>query len=54
MEPIVVIGAEFGILDKDLLPKSLKLIAIGGAGFDGADHELGRNRAHVSIAFAKI
>lgn len=58
MKPMVVYGAEFGRLDKELvslLPKSLKLIAAGGAGFDWADHEeLGRNGTHVSIAFAKI
>ena len=55
---MVVYGAEFGRLDKELislLPKSLKLIAAAGAGFDWADHEeLGRNSTHVSIAFAKI
>jgi hypothetical protein len=47
MKPMVEYGAEFGKLGKDLialLPKSLKLIAAGGAGFDWADHEeLGRN-----------
>lgn len=46
MKPMVEYGAEFGKLDKELialLPKSLKLIAAGGAGFDWADHEeLGR------------
>jgi lactate dehydrogenase-like 2-hydroxyacid dehydrogenase len=43
---MVEYGAEFGRLDKeliDLLPKSLKVIAAGGAGFDWADtEELGR------------
>jgi hypothetical protein len=47
MKPMVEYGAEFEKLDKELialLPKSLKLIAAGGAGFDWADHEeLGRN-----------
>jgi lactate dehydrogenase-like 2-hydroxyacid dehydrogenase len=46
MKPMVEYGSEFGKLDKELialLPKSLKLIAAGGAGFDWADHEeLGR------------
>jgi lactate dehydrogenase-like 2-hydroxyacid dehydrogenase len=47
MKPMVEYGAEFGKLDSELidfLPKSLKLIAAGGAGFDWADHEeLGRH-----------
>lgn len=42
MKPMVEYGAEYGRLDSELielLPKSLKLIAAGGAGFDWADHE---------------
>jgi hypothetical protein len=46
MKPMVEYGAEFGKLDPELislLPKSLKVIAAAGAGFDWADHEeLGR------------
>jgi hypothetical protein len=49
MKPMVEYGTEFGRLDKDLielLPRSLKVIAAGGAGFDWVDHEeLGRKGA---------
>jgi hypothetical protein len=52
MKPMVEYGSEFGKLDKELialLPKSLKLIAAGGAGFDWADHEeLGRKGTSLS------